>query len=95
MNKQSWATNALRIIIVIIILVSMFIIINEIDKYEQVTGTVVNVEENDCITMIDRRGETWAFFADGLEIGNMVKVTINTHQTDTYEDDEIVNVKLY
>lgn len=94
MRRMDVVKNSVRIIFVVIMFIGLFIILNKIDEYRYVTGVVVDVEDNDCITMVDRTGERWQFFADDLDIGNIITVTLNTQHTEEIEDDEIIGVKI-
>lgn len=94
MTHTQKAGIVLRVLMTMFIMIGLFNVLNYIDKHEERRGVVIDVDNNDCVTMMDKTGNEWQFFADGLEVGNMIVVTMDTHNTETVEDDEIIDVRI-
>lgn len=57
-------------------------------------ATIVSYYEDSCIAE-DNCGNEWCFIGEGYEVGDKVKLYMNTNHTDSnIYDDEIKNVKL-
>lgn len=95
MTRRERASITIRVMITIIMMICLFNVLNYIDKHEEKRGIVVNIDDNDCVTVIDGRGEEWQFFGDGFKIGEDIIITMDTQGTPEEYDDTIINAKIY
>lgn len=95
MTNRERASVMIRVIITIIMMIGLFNVLNYIDRHEEKRGVVVNIDDNDCITIIDGRGEEWQFFGKGFKVGESIIITMDTQGTSEEYDDTIINTRTY
>lgn len=83
----------LQIAIIILCFVGVPMVGGYIETHYTKVLTVSEVKD-DLITVKNQWGNEWCFYGDEFKVGDVVKVTFFTNNTDhTNEDDEIVKVK--
>ena len=95
MTRRERASVIIRVIITMIMMIVLFNVLNYIDRHEEKRGGVVNIDDNECVTVIDGRGEEWQFFGDGFKVGESVIIVMDTQGTPEEYDDTIINTKTY
>jgi len=95
MTSRERASVIIRVIITMIMMIGLFNVLNYIDRHEEKRGVVVNIDDNECVTVIDGRGEEWQFFGDGFKVGESVIITMDTQGTPEEHDDTIINTRTY
>ena len=95
MTRRERANVIIRVMITMIMMIGLFNVLNYIDRHEEKRGVVVNIDDNDCVTVIDGRGEEWQFFGDGFKVGESVIIVMDTQGTPEEYDDTIINTKTY
>ena len=95
MTRRERANIIIRVMITMIMMIGLFNVLNYIDRHEEKRGVVVNIDDNDCVTVIDGRGEEWQFFGDGFKVGESVIIVMDTQGTPEEYDDTIINTKTY
>lgn len=95
MTHRERASIMIRVIVTMIMMISLFNVLNYIDRHEEKRGVVVNIDDNDCVTVIDGRGEEWQFFGDGFKVGESIIITMDTQGTPEEYDDTIINTRTY
>ena len=95
MTRKERANVIIRVMITMIMMIGLFNVLNYIDRHEEKRGIVVNIDDNDCVTVIDGRGEEWQFFGDGFKVGESVIIVMDTQGTPEEYDDTIINTKTY
>ena len=85
----------LGMVVMAILMVGMFCFASWFEvHYTREDCTVVSYTE-DLVTVEDKCGYTWDFYADGLEVGDVVKLRMYTNHTDSnIFDDEVESYKL-
>ena len=82
--------NALRAIAIVTVFATLVAIVGYVECHYTQDATITALEEDDEVVFIDARGEEWSFFGDGYEVGQEVKVTFYTNNTDGYIYDDVV-----
>ena len=82
--------NALRVIAIVIVFAILVAIVGYVECHYTQDATITALEEDDEVVFIDARGEEWSFFGKGYEVGQEVKVTFYTNNTDGYIYDDVV-----
>lgn len=95
MTRRERASIIIRVMITMIIMIGLFNVLNYINRHEEKRGVVVNIDDNDCITVIDGRGEEWQFFGDGFKVGESVIIVMDTQGTPEEYDDTIIDTRTY
>ena len=91
-KRQMWRVR--EIIILMMILVVIFYWCLWYETHYTREATVIDVTDN-IITVVDRCDYTWSFEGDGFNVGDEVKLMMNTMHTDSnIFDDEIEDVKM-
>ena len=84
--------NALRAIAIITVFATLVAIVGYVECHYTQDATITALEENDEVVFVDARGEEWSFFGEGYEVGQKVKVTFYTNNTDGYIYDDVVYI---
>ena len=95
MTRRERANVIIRVMITMIMMIGLFNVLNYIDRHEEKRGVVVNIDDNDCVTVIDGRGEEWQFFGDDFKVGESIIIVMDTQGTPEEYDDTIINTKTY
>lgn len=95
MTRRERANVIIRVMITMIMMIVLFNVLNYIDRHEEKRGVVVNIDDNECVTVIDGRGEEWQFFGDGFKVGESVIITMDTQGTPEEYDDTIIDTRTY
>ena len=95
MTRRERANVIIRVMITMIMMIGLFNVLNYIDRHEEKRGVVVNIDDNDCVTVIDGRGEEWQFFGDGFKVGESIIIVMDTQGTPEEYDDTIINTRTY
>ena len=82
--------NGLRVIAIVIVFAILVAIVGYVECHYTQDATITALEEDDEVVFIDARGEEWSFFGKGYEVGQEVKVTFYTNNTDGYIYDDVV-----
>ena len=84
--------NALKAIAIITVFAILITMVSYVECHYTQDATITALEEDDEIVFIDARGEEWSFFGEGYEVGQEVKVTFYTNNTDGYIYDDIIYI---
>ena len=84
--------NTLRAIAIVTVFVTLIAMVGYVECHYTQDATITALEEDDEVVFIDARGEEWSFFGDGYEVGQEVKVTFYTNNTDGYIYDDVVYI---
>ena len=84
--------NRIKAIILLIILIGAYIVVDKIGNRYTMDGTVTEATETGCL-IIDENGEGWHWEDKGFSVGDNVKMTMHTLETQTIYDDVIIKVK--
>ena len=95
MTHREKAGIIIRVMITMIMMIVLFNVLNYIDRHEEKRGVVVNIDDNECVTVIDGRGEEWQFFGDGFKVGESVIIVMDTQGTPEEYDDTIIDTRTY
>ena len=95
MTHRERASIIIRVMITMIMMIVLFNVLNYIDRHEEKRGVVVNIDNNECVTVIDGRGEEWQFFGDGFKVGESVIIVMDTQGTPEEYDDTIIDTRTY
>ena len=95
MTHREKAGIIIRVMITMIMMIVLFNVLNYIDRHEEKRGVVVNIDDNDCVTVIDGRGEEWQFFGDGFKVGESIIIVMDTQGTPEEYDDTIIDTRTY
>lgn len=90
-NTSSYET--VRVGLIIALVIALFLIVGHIESHYNKVAIVEYVNPNSYVTAIDKQGNVWGFYADGLYEGDVVKLKMFTNCTDPICDDEVVGVK--
>ena len=82
--------NTLRAIAITTVFATLIAMVGYVECHYTQDATITALEEDDEVVFIDARGEEWSFFGDGYEVGQEVKVTFYTNNTDGYIYDDVV-----
>lgn len=66
-------------------------------KFESIytqTGTVVNIENNNEVIIVDSKGEIWAFQSSGFKKTDKIKMIMDNNYTKERTDDKIIKIIL-
>lgn len=78
----------------LLIVVVLFCVCSYMESHYHRDATVISVEHQ-LVTVEDKCGYLWEFYADGYRVGDEVRMLMDTHCTDNIiTDDEIIDVKL-
>ncbi len=95
MTNRERASVIIRVTITMIMMIVLFNVLNYIDRHEEKRGVVVNIDDNECVTVIDERGEEWQFFGDGFKVGESIIIVMDTQGTPEEYDDTIIDTRTY
>ena len=84
--------NALRVIAIVTVFAILVAIVGYVECHYTQDATITALEEDDEVVFIDARGEEWSFFGEGYEVGQEVRVTFYTNNTDEYIYDDVVYI---
>lgn len=84
--------NRIKAIILLIILIGAYVVVDKVGNNYTVNGTVTEATEMGCL-IIDENDEGWYYEGEGFSIGDNVKMTMHTLETQTIYDDVIIKVK--
>ena len=84
--------NTLRTIAIVTVFATLVAIVGYVECHYTQDATITALEEDDEIVFVDARGEEWSFFGEGYEVGQEVKVTFYTNNTDGYIYDDVVYI---
>ena len=84
--------NALRAIAITTVFAILIAIVGYVECHYTQDATITALEENDEVVFVDARGEEWSFFGEGYEVGQKVKVTFYTNNTDGSIYDDVVYI---
>ena len=84
--------NTLKAIAIVIVFTTLFVIASFVECHYTQDATITALEEDDEVVFVDARGEEWSFFGEGYEVGQKVKVTFYTNNTDGYIYDDVVYI---
>ena len=84
--------NTLRAIAIATVFATLIAMVSYVECHYTQDATITALEEDDEVVFIDARGEEWSFFGDGYEVGQKVKVTFYTNNTDGYIYDDVVYI---
>ena len=82
--------NALKAIAIVTVFATLVAIVGYVECHYTQDATITALEENDEVVFVDARGEEWSFFGKGYEVGQEVRVTFYTNNTDGYIYDDVV-----
>ena len=84
--------NALRAIAIVTVFATLVAIVSYVECHYTQDATITALGEDDEVVFVDARGEEWSFFGEGYEVGQKVKVTFYTNNTDGYIYDDVVYI---
>lgn len=91
-NSKTYANRAetARITFIMLLVITAFLIVGHIETHYSMIATVTYINNNDYVTVVDSKGDTWAFYGTDFSIGDKVKLKMFTNCTDSIYDDEVV-----
>ena len=84
--------NTLRAIAIVTVFVTLVAMVGYVECHYTQDATITALEEDDEVVFVDARGEEWSFFGESYEVGQEVKVTFYTNNTDGYIYDDVVYI---
>ena len=84
--------NTLRAIAIVTVFATLVAMVSYVECHYTQDATITALEEDDEVVFVDARGEEWSFFGEGYEVGQEVKVTFYTNNTDGYIYDDVVYI---
>lgn len=84
--------NTLKAIAIVTVFVTLVAMVSYVECHYTQDATITALEEDDEVVFVDARGEEWSFFGEGYEVGQEVKVTFYTNNTDGYIYDDVVYI---
>ena len=84
--------NTLKAIAIVTVFTTLVAMVSYVEYHYTQDATITALEENDEVVFVDARGEEWSFFGEGYEVGQEVKVTFYTNNTDGYIYDDVVYI---
>ena len=84
--------NTLKAIAIVTVFATLVAMVAYVECHYTQDAIITALEENDEVVFVDARGEEWSFFGEGYEVGQKVKVTFYTNNTDGYIYDDVVYI---
>lgn len=84
--------NRIKAIILLIVLISIYVVVDKVGNHYTINGTVTEATKTGCL-IVDENGEGWYWESKDFSVGDNVKVTMHTLETQTTYDDVIIKVK--
>lgn len=84
--------NALKVIAIVTVFATLLAIAGFVECHYTQDATITALEEDDEVVFVDARGKEWSFFGEGYEVGQEVRVTFYTNNTDGYIYDDVVYI---
>ena len=84
--------NTLKAIAIVTVFATLVTMVGYVECHYMQDATITALEEDDEVVFVDARGEEWSFFGNGYEVGQEVKVTFYTNNTDGYIYDDVVYI---
>ena len=82
--------NTLKAIAIVTVFTTLFAIASFVECHYTQDATITALEEDGKVVFVDARGEEWSFFGEGYEVGQEVRVTFYTNNTDGCIYDDVV-----
>ena len=82
--------NRLRAIAIVTVFATLVAMVGYVECHYTQDATITALDEDDEVVFVDARGEEWSFFGEGYEVGQEVKVTFYTNNTNGYIYDDVV-----
>ena len=84
--------NTLRAIAIVIVFATLIAMVGYVECHYTQDATITALEEDGEVVFVDARGEEWSFFGEDYEVGQEIKVTFYTNNTDGYIYDDVVYI---
>lgn len=84
--------NTLRAIAIVTAFATLVAMVGFVECHYTQDATITALEEDGEVVFVDARGEEWSFFGEGYEVGQEIKVTFYTNNTDSYIYDDTIYI---